>query len=89
VSQGVSGDPNRHKRKSQLNEDKHLQFQHFHQNFKLFRSGGRAHWQNALATYTMQQAYSLLQTGEAVVLLRTCRKLNNSKLEDEKDYNRF
>ena len=38
VSQGVSEDPNRHKRKSQLNEDKHLQCQHFHQNFKLFRS---------------------------------------------------
>ena len=34
----------------------------------------------------MQQAYSLLQIGEAVVLLRTCRELNNSKLEDEKDY---
>jgi len=33
-----NGDPNRHKRKSQLNEDKHLQCQHFHQNFKLFRS---------------------------------------------------
>jgi len=38
VSQGVSGDPNRHKRKSQLNEEKQLQCQHFHQNFKLFRS---------------------------------------------------